>query len=77
MQDGTMWLRDFLPEDIPKARVLAFVYPSKPFGDPDYTDLRELGARLLRSLLEDRAKHAYKAGATPFEHNRCLPFASS
>ena len=53
-KDLTMWLKDFLPDDLPYARVLAFVYPSEAFIDRDFVDLRALGGSLLRSLVKDR-----------------------
>ncbi|KAJ6506700.1 hypothetical protein C8R45DRAFT_970294 [Mycena sanguinolenta] len=53
-ESGVMFLKEFLPKDFPQARILAFVYPSQPFTDPIHVDLRELGARLLRTLVHDR-----------------------
>jgi hypothetical protein len=58
----TMWLKDFLPKDFPRARILAFVYPSEPFEDPDFVDLRALGGSLLRSIVKDRSWQYTKAG---------------
>ena len=56
-----MWLKDFLPDDFPQARLLAFVYPSEAFENPDFVDLRALGGSLLRSLVKDRANLYSKA----------------
>jgi hypothetical protein len=69
-KDDTMWLKDFLPEDFPHARILAFVDPSKAFENPDFVDLRALGGRLLRSLVRDREGFAAKAGGVHFVLNR-------
>jgi hypothetical protein len=49
-----MWLKDFLPTDLPKARILAFDYPSQWAGDPDYTNLRTCGTSLLNEIARDR-----------------------
>ena len=69
-KDDTMWLKDFLPNDFPHARILAFVYPSKAFEDPNFIDLRALGGSLLRSLVRDRETLAAKAGSVHFLLNR-------
>ena len=53
-KDDTMWLKDFLPDDLPQARLLAFVFPSSAFVDRDFVDLRALGGSLLRSLVKER-----------------------
>ena len=53
-KDGKMWLKDFLPYDIPLARILAFVYPSEAFNDPDLVDFRDLAGSLLRCIVNDR-----------------------
>jgi len=49
-----MWLRDFLPDDFPFARILAFVYPSEAFNNPDLADFRDLAGSLLRCIVNDR-----------------------
>ncbi|KAJ3890649.1 hypothetical protein GG344DRAFT_77642 [Lentinula edodes] len=59
-ESGVNFLRAFLPEDFPQARVLAFVYPSQPFSDPVHVDLKELGIRLLRALVDDRQGSSIK-----------------
>ena len=53
-KDGKMWLKDFLPHDLPLARILAFVYPSESFNDPDLVDFRDLAGSLLRCIVNDR-----------------------
>jgi hypothetical protein len=69
-KDDTMWLRDFLPDDFPHARILAFVDPTEAFENPDSVDLRALGGSLLRSLVRDRENLASKAGDVHFVLNR-------
>ena len=69
-KDDTMWLKDFLPDDFPRARILAFVHQSDAFENPDFIDLRVLGGRLLRSLVMDRENLVAKAGGVHFVLNR-------
>jgi hypothetical protein len=63
MKEDAMWLEDFLPDDLPHARILAFIYPSEAFDDPDFVDLRALGGSLLRSLVKDRGVLNSKVGS--------------
>jgi hypothetical protein len=65
-----MWLKDFLPDDFPHARILAFVDPSEAFENPDFVDLRAIGGNLLRSLVRERENLAAKAGGIRFVLNR-------
>ena len=53
-KDGKMWLKDFLPDDLPLARILAFVYPPEAFNDPDIVGFRDLAGSLLRCIVKDR-----------------------
>lgn len=53
-EDGKMWLRDFLPYDLPLARILAFVYPPQAFNNPDLMDFKDLSGSLLRCIVNDR-----------------------
>lgn len=53
-RDDKMWLKDFLPDDLPLARILAFVYPSEAFNDPDLVDFQDLAGSLLRCIVNDR-----------------------
>jgi hypothetical protein len=70
MKDDTLWLEDFLPDDLPQARILAFIYPSEAFNDPDFVDLRTLGGSLLRSLVKDREGLSSKVSSVYFAPNR-------
>ena len=47
-----MWLKDLLPNDFPRARVLAFVYPPEASLDGD---LRSPAISLLRAIVNERA----------------------
>jgi len=49
-QKSVMWLQDFLPKELPRARILAFDYPSQWFGDPDYTNLKICGRALMEEI---------------------------
>lgn len=59
---GGMWLRDFLPRDIPKARVFRYGYSSKLLNSAsyaqlaDYTDafLGEIDGLIMRNTLAVR-----------------------
>jgi hypothetical protein len=53
-QSRYYWLKQSLPRDLPNARILAFEYDSKWFGNPDKVTLEECGARLLRCIVQDR-----------------------
>jgi len=53
-KDNKMWLKDFLPDDLPLARILAFVYPSEAFNNPDLVDFQDLAGKLLRCIVNDR-----------------------
>jgi hypothetical protein len=70
MKDGTMWLKDILPYDLPRARILAFIYPSEPFNNPDFVDFRSLGGSLLRSLVKDREGLYSNVGSVYFTLSR-------
>jgi hypothetical protein len=69
-KDDTMWLKDFLPDDFPHARILAFVHQSDAFENPDFIDLRALGGSLLRNLGKDRENLAAEAGGVHFVPDR-------
>ncbi|KAI9770873.1 MAG: hypothetical protein M1839_002993, partial [Geoglossum umbratile] len=53
-----MWLREFLPNDIPRARICTFEYPSKCFEDPDFLSIADCGRLLLQSIVQDRCHRA-------------------
>jgi hypothetical protein len=70
IKDDTMWLKDFLPDDLPHARILAFTYPSEAFVNRDFVDLQALGDSLLQILVKDREDQNSKV-------RRCLLRAGS
>lgn len=51
---GKLWLRDFLPRDIPRARVMTFSYNAKAAFQNSVADIEDHARDLLRSLVETR-----------------------
>lgn len=49
-----MWLRDFLPESIPNARILTYGYDTKLPGSQSEASILELSRRLLESIKTTR-----------------------
>lgn len=53
-----MWLRDFLPEHVPTARILTYGYDSTLFGNDSTSSISDFAGRLLETLKTARAhKH--------------------
>lgn len=48
--DGKLWLRDFLPKDLPNARVLLFGYNSNVAFETSIAGVREQALNLLNRL---------------------------
>ena len=52
-QTGVLWLRDYLPKDLPGARIYSFGYKSQVFGGPE-ASIADFARQLLIHLeLED------------------------
>lgn len=51
--NGTLWLRDLLPNDIPGARIHSFGYPSKLFLNNCVGGVRQFAGSLLRAIDTD------------------------
>ncbi len=49
-RSGAMWLRDFLPENIPNVRVLTYGYPAKLRGSGSHARLCDYTAAFLQEL---------------------------
>lgn len=47
---ATMWLRDFLPEYVPTARILTYGYDSTLYGSDSTSSVRDFSGRLLETL---------------------------
>jgi surfactin synthase thioesterase subunit len=54
--NGKNWLRDFLPEEFPNARIMAFGYDSKMFFSSSVTDIEDVACTLLNRLDGERDK---------------------
>lgn len=53
---GSVWLRDFAPEDIPQARWMTYGYDSAVFGSENHSGIREYADTCLRSLVRFRQR---------------------
>jgi hypothetical protein len=66
---GTLWLRDFLPKDIPNARILTFRYNSSIASFTTRSSVSRIAEGLLGCLAEQRKQsqevrlHSYRAGS--------------
>ncbi|KAG8830758.1 hypothetical protein FRC18_007636 [Serendipita sp. 400] len=52
--ERVMWLADYLPDDFPTARIMAFEYNSKWLYNADFQGLYEHASGLLNALVEQR-----------------------
>ncbi|KAG8849678.1 hypothetical protein FRB91_009688 [Serendipita sp. 411] len=52
--EKVMWLKEFLPKDLPAARIMAFEYNSKWLYDADFQGLVEHASALLNALVDQR-----------------------
>jgi hypothetical protein len=57
-EGGRLWLRDFLPSDLPKARVLTFGYDSGIAFTNSKSTLRDFARSLLESVNQHRRRNA-------------------
>ena len=55
-QSGAVWLRDFLPRDIPNVRVLTYGYPAKLRGSGSHARLRDYTDAFLQELQALRSR---------------------
>ena len=59
-ENGKLWLRDFLPSQLPNARIMSYGYNSKTVFSKGATDIDDEAAMLLdrldgeRQLLQDK-----------------------
>lgn len=62
-EDGNLWLRDNLPEDVPQARILTFGYDSAVAFTPSVSTIEDIARSLLnrlsgmRSNTDDKDSH--------------------
>lgn len=52
---GVNWLKDLLPQALPRAHIRTFNYASGWFKDAPKENLRDIASRLLSSLLAERS----------------------
>jgi hypothetical protein len=55
-ENGTNWLRDFVPKSLPGARVFSFGYPAGVLWTQDAGDLDSFARSLLTDLKRERRK---------------------
>ena len=53
MESGKLWLKDFLPEKLPEARIMSFGYDSKVFSK-SAADIDDVAVNLLDRLNNKR-----------------------
>jgi hypothetical protein len=51
-----LWLRDILPQDLPRARIMTFGYQAAPALQSSVADIRDHARELLACLMERRAR---------------------
>ncbi|PTB43001.1 hypothetical protein M441DRAFT_45014 [Trichoderma asperellum CBS 433.97] len=56
-KEPDMWLRDFLPEAVPNARILTYGYDTKLPGSQSESSIPDLSRRLLESIKTIRSGH--------------------
>lgn len=64
--NGTLWLRDLLPQAVPGARVFTYGYPSQLFFSKSMASLRDYAQRLLSSLMKFASDNVLDPSLTPF-----------
>jgi hypothetical protein len=65
--NGTFWLYDFLPLDLPRARIMSFGYNAETAFSQSVADISDVADSLLSRLENVRQPH---------EHNRPIIFIS-
>lgn len=51
-ENGTLWLKDLLPQVLPGARIFTYGYLSQLFFNKSVASLRDYAQRLLNSLMD-------------------------
>ena len=75
MASGTaevMWLRDFLPDLIPNARIMTYSYESDWRRADVKTSLRKCGEQLLNVLLQNRSSEKVGRIVSDVHHSSLL-----
>jgi protein SERAC1 len=66
--NGTLWLRDLLPEKLPQARILTYGYDAYTRGREQLAD--ESVYALAQKLLTDIATERHESNVSPDWHRR-------
>jgi len=56
--NGKMWLKDFLPDDLPNARIMLFGYNANVAFEPSASGIHDQAEDLLGKLDLERLVHA-------------------
>lgn len=61
-ENGSLWLRDFIPKDLPGVRVFSYGYPADVFCTHNAGNLESFGRSLLEALKRDLLVLALRKG---------------
>ncbi|KAF2816084.1 uncharacterized protein BDZ99DRAFT_128242 [Mytilinidion resinicola] len=64
-KNGTLWLRDLLPQSIPGARIYTYGYPSKVFLNRSVAGIRDFSTHLLNALSLETRDNTKASGPRP------------
>lgn len=70
--EEVMWLRDFLPDLIPNARIMTYSYESDWRRADVKTSLRKCGEQLLNILLQNRSSEKVRRIVPGIHHSSLL-----
>ena len=70
--EEVMWLRDFLPDLIPNARIMTYSYESDWRRADVKTSLRKCGEQLLSVLLQNRSSEKVGRVVPDIHHSSLL-----
>ena len=71
---GVMWLRDFLPAQFPRIRIMTFGYDADFASFASHQNLRTIAAKLLAQLAEKR-EEIYACICLSYAVHKLTPFA--
>src|ERR1700722_8526613 len=68
-ENGKLWLRDFLPLDLPRARIMSYGYNAYTAFSKAVTDISDVAASLLDRLDNERQPHERKRPVIFISHS--------
>jgi hypothetical protein len=68
-ENGELWLRDFLPLDLPRARIMSYGYNVHTAFSKAVTNISDVAASLLNRLDNERQPHERKRPIIFISHN--------